>query len=50
MGKEEKRNDDDMNTTIPKNTNKTASNTEIKALYDKFVKTHGKTLERLSKN
>lgn len=40
----------ETNLTSKKTTKKTASKADIKAIYDKVVKTHGKTLERLSKN
>lgn len=47
---EEKKQDGDIKNDIPPKVMRTVSNEEIKKLYEKAVRTHGKTLERLSKN
>ncbi|MFJ7827599.1 hypothetical protein [Psychrobacillus sp. NPDC096623] len=47
---EKKQEGKDTNLTSKKTTKQTASKEDIKAIYDKAVKSHGKTLERLSKN
>ncbi|MER2171992.1 hypothetical protein [Psychrobacillus psychrodurans] len=46
----EKKEGKDTNLTSKKTTKQTASKKEIQEIFKKAVKTHGNTLERLSKN
>ena len=47
---EEKKQDGDSKNEIPPKVKRTVSNDEIKKIFEKAVKTHGETLDRLSKN
>ena len=47
---EKKKQDGDSKNEMPPKVKRTASKEEIKKIYEKAVKTHGETLDRLSKH
>lgn len=47
---ENKKQDGENKNEMPPKSKRTASKEEIKKIYEKAVKTHGETLDRLSKN